>query len=155
VKSFSIADAEPLSSDTSMTPFAPAARHACACAFCFSGSLRALFIEYVTLAFLSAAPMYFGSNCVQRTDDFVSGSRTQTCTLADFLAVLATAAAEMAMAATAAPSTRIKLFFPNLFTLALLVRSFWMCRPLYTHESPRIHPCPAPVDRRARYYSPA
>ena len=31
------------------------------------------------------------SNCTQRTDDFVSGSRTQTCTLAVFFLVLAVA----------------------------------------------------------------
>ena len=75
-----------------MTTFAPAARHACACAFCFCGSLRALLIDAVTPAFLKAALAMSGaSNCTQRTDDFVSGSRTQTWTLAVFFFVLAVA----------------------------------------------------------------
>ena len=72
-----------------MTTVAPAAMQACACAFCLSGSLRALLIDAVTPAFLKAAFMSGASNCTQRTDDFVSGSRTQTCTLAVFFLVLA------------------------------------------------------------------
>src|SRR5581483_2284142 len=86
-------DAEPLSRAVSMTTFAPAARHACACAFCFSGSLRALLIDADTPAFLKAAFIAGASNCTQRTDDLVSGSRTQTCTLAlcDFVLAVAVA----------------------------------------------------------------
>ena len=61
-----------------MTTVAPAAMHACACAFCFSGSLSALLIDAVTPAFLKAPSCAGASNCTQRTDDFVSGSRTQT-----------------------------------------------------------------------------
>ena len=45
------------------------------------------------------------SNCTQRTDDFVSGSRTQTSTFADFFFVLAAAVATTPDAATAATST--------------------------------------------------
>src|SRR5579871_4566966 len=82
VNSFSIAAAEPLSRAVSMTTFAPAARHACACAFCLVGSLRALLIEADTPAFLNALAKSGASNCTQRTDDLVSGSRTQTWTLA-------------------------------------------------------------------------
>ena len=78
VKSFSIAEAEPLSSDVSITTLAPAARHACACAVCFDGSLSALLIDAVTPAFLNAFASSGLSNCTQRTDDFVSGSKTQT-----------------------------------------------------------------------------
>ena len=78
VKSFSIAEAEPLSSDVSITTLAPAAKHACACAVCFDGSLSALLIDAVTPAFLNAFASSGLSNCTQRTDDFVSGSKTQT-----------------------------------------------------------------------------
>src|SRR5689334_6964466 len=67
-----------------MTTEAPAAIQACACDFCFNGSLSAFVIMYVTPAFLSAFAMSGASNCTQRTDDFVSGSRTQTCALAAF-----------------------------------------------------------------------
>ena len=62
----------------SMTTFAPAARHAAACAFCFCASFSALVIEAVTPAFLNAAAMSGASNCTQRTDELVSGSSTQT-----------------------------------------------------------------------------
>src|SRR5579864_5539125 len=78
VNSFSIDAAEPLSSAVSTTTLAPAARHACACAFCFSGSLRAFVIEYVTPAALRALAKSGASNCTHRTDDFVSGRRTHT-----------------------------------------------------------------------------
>ena len=62
----------------SMTTFAPAARHAWACAFCFCASLSAFVIDAVTPAFLNAAWSVGASNCTQRTDELVSGSRTQT-----------------------------------------------------------------------------
>ena len=65
-----------------MTTFAPDARQAWACAFCFVGSFSALLIDAVTPAFLKAALNAGASNCTQRTEDFVSGSRTQTWTLA-------------------------------------------------------------------------
>ncbi len=87
MNSFSIDDAEPLSSAVSTTTFAPAARHACACAFCFCGSFSALLIDAVTPAFLNALAKAGASNCTQRTEDFVSGSRTQTWTLAFFVAL--------------------------------------------------------------------
>src|SRR4051794_39286315 len=76
-----------------MTTFAPAARQACACAFCFSGSLRALLIEALTPALANAALKSGASNCTQRTDDFVSGSKTQTSTDAVRCFVLAVAVA--------------------------------------------------------------
>ena len=44
-------------------------------------------------AFLKAAAKSGASNCTQRTDDFVSGSRTQTWTLAVCRAMLAVAPA--------------------------------------------------------------
>src|SRR5579872_3612256 len=74
-----------------MTTFAPAARHACACAFCFCGSFSAFVIDAVTPAALNAFAKSGASNCTQRTDDFVSGSRTQTWTLAVLCLVLAVA----------------------------------------------------------------
>src|SRR5579885_2692441 len=75
-----------------MTTLAPAARHAVACAFCFSGSLRALVMDAFTPAFANAALNAGASNCTQRTDDFVSGRRTQTSMLALLRFVLAVAA---------------------------------------------------------------
>ena len=75
---FSIDEAEPLSSDVSITTLAPAARQACACAVCFDGSLSALLIDAVTPALANAFLSSGASNCTQRTDDCVSGSKTQT-----------------------------------------------------------------------------
>src|SRR5262245_21422219 len=105
---------------TTIATFAPAARHASACATIFVGSFSALFIEYVTPAFLSAAPMYFGSNCTQRTDDFVSGSRTQTWTFA-LLAAVATAL--MITAARTISPTAVH-FVNSLLTCPPLDRDF-------------------------------
>src|SRR5262245_24058126 len=79
-------------------------RHESACATIFCGSFSAFVIEYVTPAFFRACPMYLGSNCTQRTDDFVSGSRTQTWMLADCLAVALPA--EIAPATTASTTIR-------------------------------------------------
>src|SRR5579859_3099727 len=76
---------------------APADRHASACATIFCGSLSAFVIEYVTPAALSAFAKSGASNCTQRTDDFVSGSRTQTWMLA---ALDAVATADITPAAT-------------------------------------------------------
>ena len=45
-----------------MTTFAPAARHAAACAFCFCASFSALVIEAVTPAFLNAAAIAANDN---------------------------------------------------------------------------------------------
>src|SRR5919201_594557 len=94
--------------------FAPAARQASACATIFCGSFSAFVIEYVTPAFFSALAKSGASNCTQRTDDFVSGSRTQTWIFADFVAVapVATATATPATATArttlaALPVTRI------------------------------------------------
>jgi hypothetical protein len=39
------------------------------------------------LAFFNALAKYGASNCTQRTDDFVSGSRTQTLMFAELFAV--------------------------------------------------------------------
>src|SRR3954453_8032223 len=69
--------------------------HACACAFCLSGSFKAFVIDALTPAFLKAAAMAGLSNCTQRTDDFVSGSRTETSTLAVLCFVAAVALATM------------------------------------------------------------
>src|SRR5579862_12651 len=85
-----------------MTTFAPAARHACACAFCFCGSFSALVIEAVTPAALNAFAKSGASKSTQRTDDLVSGSRTQTWTFAAFFFVLAVAPATATTAASAA-----------------------------------------------------
>jgi hypothetical protein len=78
VKSFSIDEAEPLSSDVSITTVAPSFRHVCACDCCVVALPSALVINADTLAFLNAAVSSGLSNCCQRTDDCVSGSRTQT-----------------------------------------------------------------------------
>src|SRR6476661_6255262 len=99
-----------------MTTVAPAAMQAWACAFCLSGSLSALLIEAVTPAFLKAAFIAGASNCTQRTDDFVSGSRTQTWTLAAFFAVCAEADVTTSVAIAMKPTTRsavdqLKTFF--------------------------------------------
>ncbi len=116
MKSFSIDAAEPLSSAVSTTTLAPAARHAWACAFCFCGSLSALVIEYVTPAAFRALAKSGASNCTQRTDDFVSGSRTQTWMFAAFFLVLAIALAAITavtpMAATSSRTTGLlRTFF--------------------------------------------
>src|SRR5512146_831128 len=103
-----------------MTTFAPAARHACAWAFCFSGSLSALLIDADTPAALNAFLKPGASNCCQRTDDFVSGSRTQTSTLAFARWLFATAvvAPIAASAATAANApTTANVFRGTFLTL--------------------------------------
>src|SRR3954451_7062882 len=118
VKSFSIDAAEPLSKAVSMTTFAPAAMHACACAFCLSGSFRALLIDADTPAFANAAFMSGASNCTQRTDDLVSGSRTQTWTLEVLCFVLAVAVATTTPAATMARMPSVATaFLGNFLTL--------------------------------------
>src|SRR5262249_18177177 len=101
-------------------------RHVCACACCVVALLSAFVISAVTPALANAFVSSGLSNCCQRTDDCVSGSRTQTCTLAFFDFGLATAPAATAIWATAAPSTRINPFFPKLLTL---------CPPSCTFES--------------------
>ncbi len=63
-----------------MTTLRPAAMHCSACAICFCGSLSALLIESGDAGLLEGAFIAGASNCTQRTDDFVSGSRTQTWT---------------------------------------------------------------------------
>src|SRR3954452_21690763 len=122
VNSFSIEAAEPLSRAVSMTTFAPAARHAVACAFCFSGSFRALLIDALTPAFANAAFMAGASNCTQRTDDFVSGSSTQTSTLAACFVDLAVAAATtIAETPTTPASSRMVDVRKTFFTWFLLL----------------------------------
>src|ERR1700757_1492705 len=85
-----------------MTTFAPAARHACACAFCFWGSFSAFVIDAVTPAALNALAKSGASKSTQRTDDLVSGSRTQTWTFAVFFFVLPAAPARATIPASAA-----------------------------------------------------
>ena len=107
-----------------MTTVAPAAMQACACAFCLSGSLRALLIEAVTPAFLKAAFIAGASNCTQRTDDFVSGSSTHTWTLAAFFVVFAEALATTntaRLAAESAMSARTVDLRKTLFKIVSLV----------------------------------
>src|SRR5579864_6767376 len=146
VKSFSIDAAEPLSSAVSTTTLAPAARHACACAFCFCGSFNAFVIEYVTPAALSALAKSGASNCTQRTDDFVSGNRTQTWTLAFFEPTLAPAP-DVTSAATAARARSRKIDLLEIFFTAdlLLLRGLtlhieragiWTARRISTHNAP-------------------
>src|SRR3954469_14202520 len=79
--------------------FAPRDRHESACETIFCGSFNAFVIEYVTLAFFSALAKAGASNCCQRTEDFVSGSKTQTWMFAEFLAV-----APLATTATTTPT---------------------------------------------------
>src|SRR5690348_3899650 len=100
-----------------MTTFAPAAMHACACAFCLSGSLRALLIDADTPAFLNAAFMAGASNCTQRTDDFVSGSRTQTSTLALLVAIALVATTAATDATAAITPTTANVFRETFLTL--------------------------------------
>ena len=78
-----------------MTTFAPAAMQAWPAPSASGGSLRAFVIDALTPAALNAEAMAGLSNCTQRTDDFVSGSRTQTSTLAVFCFVAAVALATM------------------------------------------------------------
>src|SRR5579864_2682268 len=120
VKSFSIDAAEPLSSAVSMTTLAPAARHACACAFCFCGSFNAFVIMAVTPAALNALAKSGASNCTQRTDDFVSGNRTQTWALAFFVPTLAPAP-DVTSAATAARARSRKIDLLEIFFTADLL----------------------------------
>src|SRR5947209_6473840 len=105
--------------------FAPAARHASACATIFCGSFSAFVIKYVTPAALSALAKSGASNCTQRTDDFVSGSRTQTWTLAAFLPAFAPA--PVATSAVTAPTSRSRTIdlLEILFTASLLTVA-WM-----------------------------
>src|SRR5665213_3525311 len=99
-----------------MTTVAPAAMQACACAFCLSGSLRALLIDAVTPAFAKAAFIAGASNCTQRTDDLVSGSSTQTCTLALVLLVLAVAPATATDATARQMPSSATVFLGSLHT---------------------------------------
>jgi hypothetical protein len=80
------------------------------------GSLSALLIEAETPAFLKAAFISGASNCTQRTDDFVSGSRTHTWTLAAFFVVRAEADVTATVAIAVKPTTsstvdQLKIFF--------------------------------------------
>src|SRR3954447_17084220 len=121
VKSFSIDAAEPLSREVSTTTVAPAARHAWACAFCFCGSFSALLIEYVTPAALRALAKSGASNCTQRTDDFVSGSRTQTWMLAFFAPEFAPAPVVTSAATAARARSRTSDLLEIFFTANLLL----------------------------------
>src|SRR3954451_9822399 len=105
-----------------MTTFAPAARHAVACAFCFSGSFRALLIDAFTPDFANAALMAGASNCTQRTDHLVSGRSRQTSTLAACFVDLAVAAATtIAETATTPASSRTVDVRKTFFTCVLLL----------------------------------
>ena len=84
---------------------------------CFCGSSRALTIVWLTFAAVSVLSRYGRSNCSQRTDDFVSGSSTQTSAVAVFWAGFATAAVTATLTAASATTDRIK----NFFTMVLLL----------------------------------
>src|SRR2546426_594680 len=83
---FSIAIDVPWAMSVTMATFAPRDRQESACETIFCGSFSAFVIEYVTCAFFRALAKSGASNCCHRTDDFVSGNRTQTWILAVFLA---------------------------------------------------------------------
>jgi hypothetical protein len=85
------------------------------------GSLRALLIDAVTPAFLNAAWNAGASNCTQRTDDFVSGSRTQTCTLAERCAA-APPTATTAAAETSSRPAALKMFLLTCFSFVFVSR---------------------------------
>ena len=70
---------------------------------------KTLLIDADTPAFLKAAFIAGASNCTQRTDDFVSGSRTHTSTLAVcfFVAAVAPATAAVAIARHRPATTRV------------------------------------------------
>src|SRR5213592_1170903 len=65
--------------------------------------------------------MYFGSNCTQRTDDLVSGSRTQTWMFADFLAVAPVATATATPATATARKATLAVLPVNPFTASSLL----------------------------------
>src|SRR4051812_33348879 len=120
-----------------MTTFAPAAMQACACAFCLSGSLRALLIDAGTPAFANAAFMAGASNCTQRTDDFVSGSRTQTSTLALCEAPAPPTATAVAKTTSSRPAA-LRMFLLTCFSFVCSVRGF----PLIAGFVERLHHLP-------------
>src|SRR5437899_411951 len=92
--------------------FAPRDRHESACDTIFCGSFNAFVIEAVRWAFFRALAQSGASNCTQRTDDFVSGSRTQTLMFAELLAValVATIATTTPARTTASPTERTNRF---------------------------------------------
>src|SRR4029079_575838 len=87
----------PVSSDVMMPTFAPSLMHCSAWASCFCCCPRAFTTDAVSLAFLKALMNAVLSNCSQRTDDAVSGSRTHTCV---------PVAADFALFPDAPPTTR-------------------------------------------------
>src|SRR6516165_6286643 len=112
--------------------FAPAARHASACADIFCGSLSAFVIDAEMPAALNAFAKSGASNCTQRTDDLVSGRSTHTWTLAPVLAVAPVASTANAAHATATtrPAAADLRNFPLTPSLLALV-NFWPARGLY------------------------
>src|SRR4029079_11535045 len=95
----------PVSSDVMMPTLAPLLMHCSAWASCFCGWLRAFTTAAVRPAFLNALMNAGLSNCCQRGDDVVSGSRTHTCVpVAVVFAPFP--AAPLTMRPTAAAATR-------------------------------------------------
>src|SRR4051794_21463164 len=90
---------------TSIRTLAPLPRHWSACVFCFWGSLSALVMLYDTFAALNAEMSAGLSKCSQRTDEAVSGSRTQTSPPAAFLLTPAVAPATTSVATPATTAT--------------------------------------------------
>ena len=83
--------------------------------------MSALLIEAVTPALAKAAFMAGASNCTQRTDDFVSGSRTQTWTSAAFLPAFAPAPVATSAATEATIRSRMTDLLETFFTANLLL----------------------------------
>ncbi len=102
---------EPGSRLVTRTTFAPLARHWSACETCFWASPSAFTTVAAILAFLKAA-MNVGRSCVsQRTDDFVSGSRTQAWMSAPVLPLVASAPPAITASASTPTRAAISVFF--------------------------------------------
>src|SRR4249920_3622554 len=95
----------PVSSDVMTPTLAPFEMHCSACARCFCGSLSAFVTDALTPAALRALVNAGLSNCSQRTEDLVSGSRTQTSTAAADLLLLAEAAPTVMLTASTPTSS--------------------------------------------------
>src|SRR5262249_17265655 len=103
------------------------------------------------LAFFKAFAKSGASNCTQRTDDFVSGSRTQTWMFAELLAAEIVTATRASTATTPTAADRRKIRF----TAASYEMTFWGfntnppvfgCEP--TRRGPRCPPAGTPEGQR-------